>query len=78
MMFTPTAYDTYDFANRRHIGPSPAEMAEMLKTVGVRDLDQLIDETVPKSIRQATPLSWAPLTEHALLAKMRTVAAKNR
>ncbi len=77
-MFTPTAYDTYDFANRRHIGPSPAEMAEMLKTVGVRDLDQLIDETVPKSIRQDKPLSWAPLSEHALLAKMRAVAAKNR
>ncbi len=77
-MFTPTAYDTYDFANRRHIGPSPAEMAEMLKVVGVADLDQLIAETVPKSIRQATPLSWAPLTEHALLARMREVAAKNR
>ncbi|MBD3786757.1 MAG: aminomethyl-transferring glycine dehydrogenase [Sphingomonadales bacterium] len=77
-MFTPTSYDTYDFANRRHIGPSPAEMEEMLKVVGVSDLDQLIAETVPKSIRQAKPLAWAPLTEHALLAKMREVAAKNR
>lgn len=77
-MFTPTSYDTYDFANRRHIGPSPAEMEEMLKAVGVTSLDQLIDETVPKSIRQTRPLSWAPLTEHALLAKMREVAGMNR
>ena len=23
MPFTPTDYDPYDFANRRHIGPSP-------------------------------------------------------
>ena len=61
MTFTPTAYDPYDFANRRHIGPSPAEMAEMLKAVGVASLDQLIDETVPASIRQDLPLSWAPL-----------------
>ena len=30
MSFTPTDYDPYDFANRRHIGPSPQEMADML------------------------------------------------
>jgi glycine dehydrogenase len=78
MTFTPTTYDTYDFANRRHIGPSPAEMDEMLKAVGVASLDQLIEQTVPASIRQTAPLTWAPLTEHELLAKMREVAAKNR
>lgn len=77
-MFTPTHYNTYDFANRRHIGPSPSEMEEMLKSVGVRDLDQLIAETVPASIRQEKPLSWAPLTEYRLLEKMRAVGAKNR
>ena len=78
MTFTPTAYNPYDFANRRHIGPSPAEMAEMLTAVGVGSLDQLIDQTVPAAIRQKVPLSWAPLAEHELLAKMREVAAKNR
>lgn len=77
-MFTPTSYDTYDFANRRHIGPSPAEMAEMLKAVGVPSLEALIDETVPAAIRQTRPLGWAPMTEHALLEKLRGVAAKNR
>ncbi|MDV7271309.1 aminomethyl-transferring glycine dehydrogenase [Thioclava sp. A2] len=77
-MFTPTNYDTYDFANRRHIGPSPAEMEEMLKVVGVQNLDQLIDETVPKAIRQEAALSWKPMTEHAMLAKLRGVAAKNK
>ncbi|KEP70190.1 glycine dehydrogenase [Thioclava dalianensis] len=78
MSFTPTTYDTYDFANRRHIGPAPGEMAEMLKAVGARDLDALIDETVPKSIRQDSPLSWAPLTEYGLLQKMQEVGKKNR
>ncbi|WP_415184419.1 aminomethyl-transferring glycine dehydrogenase [Phaeovulum sp.] len=77
MAFTRTPYDTYDFANRRHIGPSPSEMAEMLKVVGAKSLEALIDETVPKNIRQAAPLSWAPLTEHALLAKLRRVAERN-
>ncbi|WP_406720325.1 aminomethyl-transferring glycine dehydrogenase [Thioclava litoralis] len=78
MPFTPSAYNTYDFANRRHIGPSPSEMAEMLKVVGVQTLDQLIDETVPAGIRQKDALSWAPLSEYRLLEKMREVAGKNR
>jgi len=78
MTFTPTAYDPYDFANRRHIGPSPSEMVEMLKVVGVPSLDALIDETVPASIRQSIPLGWAPLSEHELLARMRRVAGRNK
>ncbi|PTX46849.1 glycine dehydrogenase [Gemmobacter caeni] len=78
MTFTPTDYNPYDFANRRHIGPSPAEMTDMLKAVGVPTLEALIDETIPASIRQETPLGWAPLSEHELLAKLRGVAAKNR
>jgi glycine dehydrogenase len=45
--FTFTDYKPYDFANRRHIGPSPAEMDEMLKVVGYPSLDALIDDTVP-------------------------------
>ncbi|MDZ4391976.1 aminomethyl-transferring glycine dehydrogenase [Cypionkella sp.] len=78
MSFTPVDYDPYDFANRRHIGPSPSEMDEMLKAVGVTSLDALIDETVPASIRQSTPLGWAPLSEHDLLARMRAVAGRNK
>ena len=78
MTYTPTTYDPYDFANRRHIGPSPTEMAEMLKAVGTPTLEALIDETVPASIRQPKGLDWAPLSEHELLAKLRAVADKNR
>ncbi|CTQ49751.1 aminomethyl-transferring glycine dehydrogenase [Jannaschia donghaensis] len=73
-----TDYDTYDFANRRHIGPSPSEMDDMLAACGVETLDQLIDETVPPSIRQADPLPWPQMTEHAILARMRDLASKNR
>ncbi|WP_323041103.1 aminomethyl-transferring glycine dehydrogenase [Gemmobacter sp.] len=78
MAFTPTTYDPYDFANRRHIGPSPAEMDEMLKAVGVPSLGALIEETIPASIRQEKPLGWEPLAEHELLERMRHVAAKNK
>lgn len=48
MTFTPTDYLPYDFANRRHIGPSPSEMEEMLQRVGAKDLDALIDDTLPQ------------------------------
>ena len=33
MTYKPTDYLPYDFANRRHIGPSPAEMAAMFKVL---------------------------------------------
>ncbi|WP_416915524.1 MAG: aminomethyl-transferring glycine dehydrogenase [Roseicyclus sp.] len=78
MPWTPTAYDPTDFANRRHIGPSPAEMAEMLKVVGAASVDELIDQTLPTSIRQKMPLDWAPMSEAALLDHMRAIAAKNK
>jgi glycine dehydrogenase len=78
MAFVPVDYNPYDFANRRHIGPSPDEMAQMLQSVGVPDLEALIAETVPASIRQAEPLTWAPLSEQDLLARMRQVAGRNR
>jgi glycine dehydrogenase len=79
MAFTPTDYLPYDFANRRHIGPSPEEMAEMLKVVGASSLDALIDETVPASIRQAEPLDFGkPKSESELLRHMREVAGRNK
>ena len=79
MPFTPTDYLPYDFANRRHIGPSPAEMEEMLEVLGVGSLDELIDQTVPKSIRQKEPLDFGkPKSERGLLWHMRQIGAKNK
>ncbi|MEP2715318.1 aminomethyl-transferring glycine dehydrogenase [Pseudophaeobacter sp.] len=79
MPFTPTDYLPYDFANRRHIGPSPEEMAEMLEVVGADSLEALIDDTVPASIRQAAALEFGrPLSERELLFHMREVADKNQ
>jgi len=79
MPFTPTDYLPYDFANRRHIGPSPAEMEEMLKVVGVPSLDALIDQAVPRNLRQQTPLDFGKAkSEREVLFHMRQVAAKNK
>ena len=79
MTFKPTDYLPYDFANRRHIGPSPAEMDEMLDVVGAKDLDALIDETIPAGIRQKAPLNFGKAkSERELLHHMRVTASKNK
>ena len=79
MAYEPIDYLPYDFANRRHIGPSPEEMAEMFRTLGVSDLDQLIHETVPPAIRQETPLDFGkPLSERELIYRLREVAGRNK
>ena len=77
--FQFTDYQPYDFANRRHIGPSPVEMAEMLAVIGYDSLDSLIDATVPASIRQKAPLAWGPaMTEREALDALRETANKNK
>ncbi|MFD1509796.1 aminomethyl-transferring glycine dehydrogenase [Lacimonas salitolerans] len=78
MPFEPTDYLPYDFANRRHIGPSPEEMDQMLTVVDAPSLEALIDDTVPRSIRQEKPLDFGkPKSERELLWHMRQVAKKN-
>ena len=79
MPFTPTDYLPYDFANRRHIGPSPQEIQKMLGLLGCDTLDALIDDTLPKSIRQSQPLDFGKAkSERELLHHMRLTASKNK
>ena len=67
-----------EFAGR-HIGPGEKETAGMLKTIGVRSLDELIDRTIPASIRSKKPLNIpGPLSEHQYLSTLRQVAALNK
>ncbi|MDO7556893.1 MAG: aminomethyl-transferring glycine dehydrogenase [Loktanella sp.] len=78
MPYAPTSYLPYDFANRRHIGPSPAEMDAMLKVVGASSLAALIDDTLPAKIRQKEPLNFGkPKSERELLHFMKQVSKKN-
>jgi len=79
MVFEPTDYNPYDFANRRHIGPSPKEMEAMLNALGVSSLDELIEQTVPEEIRQKEPLDLGVgMSERDMLHFMESVAAKNK
>jgi glycine dehydrogenase len=67
-----------DFVHR-HIGPSPAEIAEMLKSIGLNTLDELIHSTVPGSIRLQTELDLGrPCSEPEALHRLQRYAQKNR
>ncbi|HEX9829655.1 MAG TPA: glycine dehydrogenase (aminomethyl-transferring), partial [Bacteroidota bacterium] len=63
----------------RHIGPNEQETRAMLEAVGASSLNQLIDETVPASIRMNKPLNLpAPMSEYRFLQSMRVLAKKNK
>jgi glycine dehydrogenase len=63
---------------RRHIGPSDADVAAMLQTLGLGSLEALVGETVPASIRRLGPLDLpAARGEREALVDLRALAAKN-
>ena len=68
----------YEFAGR-HIGPNEQEAKEMLQTIGLDNLDELIGKTVPAAIRSKTPLKLpVAQTEFEYLHELKTIAAKNK
>src|SRR5213596_3177324 len=70
--------DLNSFA-RRHIGPSEAEVAQMLREVGFKDLDSLIDAAVPKNIRLDRQLNLPKAkSEIEALAELRAISKKNK
>jgi glycine dehydrogenase len=70
--------DLNSFA-RRHIGPSEAEVAEMLKELGFEGLDLLINAAVPKNIRLDRQLKLPEAKSEAeALAELRAISRKNK
>src|ERR1700693_1040382 len=76
--FQPTDEAATTFV-RRHIGPSPRDVAAMLETVGAKSLSELMSQTLPASIRQQEPLDLGrALSETEALAHMGELAAQNQ
>lgn len=68
-----------DRFERRHIGPSETETQAMLKVLNVKSLDELIEQTVPASIRLKKPLNLPPAqSEFEYLQDLKKAASKNR
>ena len=63
----------------RHIGPDEAETKEMLSTIGVATLDELIDKTIPAGIRLKNELDIPePVSEFQYLGDLKKIANKNK
>ncbi len=67
-----------EFAGR-HIGPRENEVKHMLKTIGVNSIDELVDKTVPPSIRMSHSLNLpAAMSEHQYLQHFRDTGRRNK
>ncbi|HQE33308.1 MAG TPA: aminomethyl-transferring glycine dehydrogenase [Flavobacterium alvei] len=63
----------------RHIGPRENDIQQMLKTIGVKSIEQLIYETLPDDIRLKEPLNLDPaMTEYEYSNHIQQLGNKNK
>ncbi|XP_008592584.1 PREDICTED: glycine dehydrogenase (decarboxylating), mitochondrial-like, partial [Galeopterus variegatus] len=64
---------------RRHIGPGDKDQREMLQALGLASIDELIEKTVPASIRLKRPLKMEdPVCENEILTTLHAISSKNQ
>ncbi|HMN69303.1 MAG TPA: glycine dehydrogenase (aminomethyl-transferring), partial [Bdellovibrionales bacterium] len=63
----------------RHIGPRPEQAKEMLKVLGLKSFEDLLDQALPRSIRLKAPLDLPEgLSEQKLLETAWALASRNQ
>jgi len=63
----------------RHIGPSEDQVQEMLKTIGVKSLNELIFNTIPDDIRLKSTLNLPEaMSENEFASHIQTLGNKNK
>ncbi len=71
----------FDKFMNRHIGvTNSADLAEMLKVIGVESVEELISQVIPASIRLKTPIALPTegMSEYEFAAHVASLATKNR
>jgi len=74
-------YAPLDTFQRRHIGPNKEEIQLMLRSLGYGSLDAFVNDVLPANILSERKLKVQPdngLSETQLLARLRTIASKNK
>jgi glycine dehydrogenase len=70
--------NTADFS-LRHIGPREVDQKQMLQTIGVDSMEQLIHETIPDGIRLKSDLDLdTPMSEQEYLLHIYDLSKKNK
>ena len=63
----------------RHIGPNESETEQMLSTIGIDSLEELIDKTIPAAIRTMKALDVSdPVSENEYLRELAITASHNK
>lgn len=63
----------------RHIGPRENEIDEMIKTIGVSSVDELINKTIPSDIRLKNNLDLPKaMSEYEYMSHIQSLASKNK
>lgn len=76
---TGNVFAPLDTFERRHNGSAPHEVNDMLSTLGLKTLEDLVDRTVPNNIRMNGGLKMDPsVTEVALLKQLKAIAQQNQ
>uniref|UniRef100_A0A673M9Y5 Uncharacterized protein n=1 Tax=Sinocyclocheilus rhinocerous TaxID=307959 RepID=A0A673M9Y5_9TELE len=69
----------HDDFSERHIGPGDKEKREMLNTLGLESVAELIENTVPASIRLGRSLKMDdPVCENEILDSLQKIASRNK
>ena len=78
-MTTQTWLQPTDDFLHRHLGPTQADIQEMLAMLGLQSLKALVDAAIPADIRSHQPLDL-PIGdgEQAVLARLKTLASQNQ
>jgi glycine dehydrogenase len=75
-MIDPTYSEKFE---SRHNAPDAAQIAEMLKVVKAKSVDELIEQTVPASIRLKKPLNLPMAqSEYVFLNEFKKLVSKNK
>ena len=65
--------------SKRHLGLTNRDIAEMLNEIGIDSIDELIEKTIPESIRSTSKLGIGNgLDEFSYLKKTKEIADKNK
>ncbi|KAJ8656047.1 glycine dehydrogenase [Lichtheimia ornata] len=76
---THQVFKPLDTFPRRHIGPDDADKAAMLKSIGLKDIDELLSKTIPPAIRSPKALALSEgVPERELLKRLKSIASKNK
>jgi len=78
-MSTLKSFNSHRKFSDRHLGPTAGEREQMLAALGVKSLEALVDDAVPKGIRINAPLNLpAAVTEDEALRQLKSIARKNK